>query len=246
MEEKPCIQCQNYYHPSNLIEGTICVDCHEKNFQIIRNTLGGVGFCHSVFKIMPIIAASISLIYVILNLIHFIALVGLFCITGIFFVICIWGVGPYYLPPLWGYSVQEIELKFNSQFENSLATVKYCVYHPELEAIGRCSICFQPFCTDDFIFLLQKPVLCYKCGFDYLSKINILISIKAIFSVGILSGVGIYINILNFHLSWVSIAFFIIFIITILTFANKIHPKKKEINSQLKNYKNSSQLLQPI
>ncbi|NVM55128.1 MAG: hypothetical protein HWN66_15590 [Candidatus Helarchaeota archaeon] len=237
MEEKPCVQCQTQFHPSNLIEGTICVDCHAKNFQIIRRHLGGVGFCHSIYKIMPIIAALIGFIYLILNLTHFIAFVSLFCITGILFVICIWGVIPYYLPPLWGYSVQEVELKFKAQFENSLA-IKYCLYHPDLEAIGRCSICIQPFCTDDFIFLFEKPILCRECGLEYISKISILTSLNALFSIGILSGVGIFIEIVYYilprNMTWVGIAFFVVLIATIFIFARKLHPIKKEINSQLK------------
>lgn len=239
MEEKPCIQCQNYYHPSNLIESTICIDCHAKNFQIIRKHLGGVGFCNSIYKIMPIIAALISFIYLILNLTHPIALICLFGVTVILFVICIWGVVPYYLPPLWGYSVQEVELKFKAQFENSPATIKYCLCHPDLEAIGRCSICFQPFCADDFIFLLEKPILCRECGLDYISKISILTSLNAILSIGILSGVGIFIDIVyiilaRHILSWVGMAFFITLIATIIMFTRRLHPEKKEINSQLK------------
>jgi hypothetical protein len=187
-----CRRCKEGISPFNSIGG-ICFRCYKKNLESAEKEIKIFEVCAYVYKYLLIFAGIISLIYIILSPISYVALLILISITLVFMVVSVLGMFPNIFPDISQAVVKERKLKFENQFQKyNPEAIAYCVYHPETEAIARCMSCFEPFCADDFIFIREKPVRCRKCGqpsveFHFWAAINGILSVGAVSLIGIIN-----------------------------------------------------------
>jgi hypothetical protein len=225
MEKQTCSQCNRDAHGSNLIGGMVCLHCAGKTLHNTKMMAKVFEFFVPIYKFTPIIAGLISLVYLIINPNPNWGLMLLLILASIVFLISFFGMlGS--LSPNWNSAViaeRELQLKAHLK-DYVLTTVSSCKIHAGREAVGRCSICFEPYCADDFIGLNNNPEVCRSCSSKaFMAEIALKAFIPAILSTGLLCGVGIYYNVINSGYYGFNIGFFAFFSIIFILERNLNH-----------------------
>lgn len=216
MQEGICYKCKKEIHPSNLINGMYCLECYQGTLQLGKKFFSMISFFASIYKYSIVLAGMIGLIFLILNPVSIIALVGLLLITGFFMVMSLFGMLPYVVPSFSKIMIDELELKLKDQLgKYSPGSVANCVYHPDRLGVGRCTGCFQSFCAEDMLYLFKKPGFCRNCHAKYLPEVNAWASLNGIFSVSLLSAVGIINEVINLGGFTLSVIFIMLIVITV-------------------------------
>ncbi|NVM30861.1 MAG: hypothetical protein HWN65_18620 [Candidatus Helarchaeota archaeon] len=168
MGEKTCNVCGKHFLLSNMITGSTCFSCYRKTLSIQKKMLHVSKIISPVFPFTPIIAGILSMLFI-----FFVPSKGqlglAFFITNIsMFLICLIGMISQ-IQPFLKEDIIEIEQNYKLSLDRLIpGKISFCLNHPESEAIGRCSYCFEPFCHEDFYFLFRKPTFCHGCGEKYL------------------------------------------------------------------------------
>lgn len=166
---QPCKKCNQLVHPSNLVQGEICLYCFEK--KVHRGTIG-LGFLKSfspIYKYVPVVSAIIGLIiffFVPRDSQALPLFISLLIVTIISFIASL----PYLIPTM----IQMMEdslvnyKNYISQYDPH--SIEPCMNHPGITAISRCPICFKPLCSEDFTFTnLGNPNQCRSCIEKYMN-----------------------------------------------------------------------------
>ncbi|NVM54718.1 MAG: hypothetical protein HWN66_13535 [Candidatus Helarchaeota archaeon] len=233
MQKTACYICRKEIHPSNLVGGLTCFACEAKSLHNSKMFLKVSELFSPIYKSTPIIALVTSLIFIVINPTTDAVIIVHLIITAVVFGICLLGILSNIFPNMSSTILQERELKLQTFLKNyTPGKVSYCVYHSEREAVGRCSFCFEPFCAEDFIYIDQSPVFCRKCRPHHrMAEINMLASLYALFSLGLLTGVGIYYNVVNSWYRGFSIGF-LTFFISMILIVGVIYRAQKRFKSQ--------------
>ncbi|TFG05659.1 MAG: hypothetical protein EU536_01340 [Promethearchaeota archaeon] len=205
MPKSLCISCRTKLPPSELIGG-LCFHCKKKGIESLRKFLPIIKFFGYIYKFAPVYAGFIALLYLFFNFSSTFALAILIMVVFITLVISVLGMIPHMIP----YSylldhMRELEGKFELEFEKYTqclskpdASGRQCINHPNQEAVGRCTYCYEPFCAEEFIIVLGKPLYCRNCAMLIPTDINYWAAINGLLSVCIPAFVGILIIVLNF------------------------------------------------
>ncbi len=218
MQGETCIRCRKEVHPSNLIGGTMCFYCGEKTLHNSKMMAKVFEFFSPIYKFTPIITGVISLLYLIVNPDPGLGIMGLLIISAVIFVVCLFGMLGALSSSWTSATIEDRELNLKSHLKNyNLTAVSHCKYHIENVAVGRCTICFEAFCSEDFIYLDNTPELCRSCSTKaFMAEVNLSATLPALISTGLLCGVGIYYNVINSGYYGFSIGFLTFFSIILM------------------------------
>ena len=233
MQKITCYECGKEIHPSNLVGGLNCFYCEAKGLHNSRMFIKVSEIFSPIYKITPIIAVVTSLFYLIVNPPHSPGLTWYLIITAVVFGICLFGILVNIFPKISSATLQERELQLKIfLMDYTPEKASFCIYHSEREAVGRCSFCFEPFCAEDFIYIDEDPNSCRKCRAKHrMAEVNMLASLPALFSLGLLTGVGIYYNVVTYGYYRFSIGF-VTFFITMIIIVGLIYRAQKRFKSQ--------------
>lgn len=221
MKKTKCDKCKQKLPFSNLIHiryYSYCLPCYQKYLQNYDKSLTIDKVSLRIYNLLPFIAATLGIFYLLLKPISQAAL-NLYLILSII-LICLMLFGILTLRPLSSAILLELQLKLQNKLGNYTSnTAKNCYYHPEVEAVGRCRYCFESFCEKDFIVQVEERFCCFKCAPIHLERLRKTNYYNAFVTIGILLGVGIFLEIPNFEFSYVSglvITYFFLFILIII------------------------------
>ncbi len=214
--EGTCLRCKRIVLLSNLISGTFCLECQERSLQYARKLVKFMNYFGTLYKFLLLISGLIGIVFMILNPASFGALFILMIITIFFTVVSILGMLPHIFPTFSETYLEEMMIKLNDQLSKySPQEAAYCVYHSEREADGRCGNCYEPFCAEHLIYIFGKPSTCQNCGQKYTANFNFWPTLNGVLSISLLSGIGIYNEIMNLQGFGFSIVFLICLFIEI-------------------------------
>ena len=229
-----CVKCKKQLHPSNLIRDSICFNCYEEELEQMEKAFKGFDKFGPAINISFIISIFISIIYLIFNLSDMYGLIIYFTIALIFFFLYLFGTLFPLNCPIVYFHIEGVLNEYAIAYDKyTSGIVVNCVYHPEREAISRCQICFKPLCKDDFCFVGKIPFICLECAPRYVDGISNLKEFNALLSMGLLYGVGIFLELKNTEdiiFSWMFIALFV----GIIMIVGVIYYRRRQIKSQLK------------
>ncbi|HUY01617.1 MAG TPA: hypothetical protein VMV49_18785 [Candidatus Deferrimicrobium sp.] len=188
VQGQDCEQCQRIVHPSNLVNARTCLYCTSPYF-----FMPGVGISNRIariYKFTPIISLTLSLI--VLFAIPAYNQTITFEITAVVIsLLCLCSVTPYIMPILNIQIIKEVEHNLETRLNDYIPEKpSFCTTHPDIEAIGRCGLCFKPFCQEDFYYIRGIPSHCKDCGKTYM-KVNFLPLTYMFISIGLISIIGI-------------------------------------------------------
>ncbi len=227
-----CIRCKREIEPSNLIAGTTCFECHERGLNLAEKMVKAMEFFSVAYKFAVPIAASLGLLYLIWDPTQYFGLILLVIIDGLLMVVALFGMLPHVFPAFSNVALEEMRLKFKDQYAKyTPGVVAYCIYHSDRPAVARCANCFEPFCAEDMSYLFGRPNTCHSCGQIYYGEMHVWESLNGIISVGLVSGVGIYLELTNFSGFGLSFVF-IIFLVIIIAMVGIFQWMRKSIESQ--------------
>ncbi|NVM30106.1 MAG: hypothetical protein HWN65_14780 [Candidatus Helarchaeota archaeon] len=166
--EKTCRKCKKEVLVSNLIGEQFCLFCFGKVIRGFRKAVAFFKFFASFYRFTPIIAGALALTAYLLAIPFVITI-----LTFVLLFVCMFGALPYMFPFITAEFQDDIAFNYEQQLNKyTPGTQSYCVNHPTRDSIGRCSICLEPFCSEDFYFQIRRiywktsefPAYCIKCG----------------------------------------------------------------------------------
>lgn len=219
-----------------MIYQKICPACYKSNFGKGKILIKFLEFFSKIYKYSLIISAIFGFLVVLI----FPTYLRPFSITIMvvsILIITVLGTPIFLLP-----SFQTTLLQENLDFSRDNQTImgeyiENCTNHPNNHAIARCSICLQPYCSQDFCFDGKIPKYCLNC-LDNIFKIKLGTMSQAWMSLGLLSALGIFIEIIN-SFRFAKITFYFASLIIVILIPLMVYLIKKMIISENKNRRRS-------
>jgi hypothetical protein len=174
-KEVKCSTCKQRFPSSNLIHVgcyySYCLRCYRKTLQNYERASRFNDVTLRIYNHLPYVAAILGLIY----LFFFPTSHEAF---DVYLILCVVLsnlaiVGLLSLHPLSRDVLLKLRLKIQKKLGNyNPYTVETCARHPHIEAFGRCCYCFEPFCDEDFLVLVDERFCCFRCAPIHLERLR--------------------------------------------------------------------------